>query len=379
MNLNKLIMVAGMCTPLAAVAQQSYTIKGSVSNIKESVKVFLTYKVDGERIMDSTIMKGGRFNFKGSVNAPKEAHLVVKHNNLPPDPTTRPVEDILAFLIEDKTIAIAAKDSIKNAMITGSVANDDNAKVNAMLKPVYYQYGKLNEEFKSQSPEQQKDTAYLNSLDRRADAIREEIIAAKMKYVKANHNKYMALMAFNSTLPPEFDAMAAEKEFQLFDISLQQSDLGKELATRIAKVKKTQEGAAAPDFTQLDPAGKPVKLSDFRGKYVLLDFWASWCGPCRRENPNVVKAYNAYKDKGFTVLGVSLDKPEDREKWLAAIEKDGLPWTQVSDLKAWENEAAKLYEVNAIPMNFLIDPNGNIIAKYLRGDALEAALKKVMP
>ncbi len=379
MNWNKLIIVAGMCTPLAAVAQQSYTIKGSVSSIKEPVKVFLTYKVDGERVMDSTIMKGGRFSFKGGVNAPKEAHLVVKHNNLPPDPTTRPVEDMLAFLIEDKTITIAAKDSIKNAVITGSVTNDDNTKVNAMLKPIYDQYGKLNEEFQSKSPEQQKDTAYLNGLDKRAEAIKEQIIAAKMKYVKANHSKYMALMAFNSTLPPEFDAMAAEKEFQLFDESLRQSDLGKELGTRIAKVKKTQEGAAAPDFTQLDPSGKPVKLSDFRGKYVLLDFWASWCGPCRRENPNVVKAYNAYKDKGFTVLGVSLDKPADREKWLAAIEKDGLPWTQVSDLKAWDNEAAKLYEVNAIPMNFLIDPNGNIIAKYLRGDALEAALKKVMP
>ncbi|SKD09910.1 Peroxiredoxin [Chitinophaga ginsengisegetis] len=379
MNLNKLIMVAGMCTPLATVAQQSYTIKGSVSNIKEPVKVFLTYKVDGERLMDSTIMKGGRFTFKGSVHAPKEAHLVVKHNNLPPDPTTRPVEDILAFLIEDKTITIAAKDSIKNAVITGSVTNDDNTKVNAMLKPIYDQYEKLNEEFKSKPLEQQKDTAYLNSLDRRANIIKDEIFAAKMKYVKANHNKYMALMAFNSTLPPEFDAIAAEKEFNQFDELLRQSDLGKELGTRIAKVKKTQEGAAAPDFTQLDASGKPVKLSDFRGKYVLLDFWASWCGPCRRENPNVVKAYNNFKDKGFTVLGVSLDKPDDREKWLAAIEKDGLQWTQVTDLKAWDNEAAKLYEVNAIPMNFLIDPNGKIIGKYLRGEALEDALKKVMP
>jgi len=180
-------------------------------------------------------------------------------------------------------------------------------------------------------------------------------------------------------LPQEFDAVAAEKEFNLFDAPLRESDLGKELAARIAKVKKTQEGMLAPDFTQLDVNGKPVKLSDFRGKYVLLDFWASWCGPCRRENPNVVKAYNDFKAKGFEVLGVSLDKREDRDKWLQAIQKDGLSWTQVSDLKVWDNEAAKLYDVNAIPMNFLIDPDGKIIAKYLRGEALETTLKKVMP
>lgn len=379
MNLNRLLILAAMGAPLAGFAQQTYIIKGSVSNIKEPVKVYLTYKVDGERITDSTIMKGGKFSFKGSVNATKEAHLIVKHSDASFDPTTRPVEDILGFFIDNKTIMVTAKDSIKNAVITGSTTNDDNAKVTALLKPIYDKYDKLNEEFKSQSTDKQKDTAYLNSLDNRANEIRDEIIAAKMKYVKANHEHYMALMAFNSTLPPEFDAVAAEKEFNLFDASLRKSDLGQELDARIQKVKKTQDGAVAPDFTQQDVNGKAVKLSDFRGKYVLLDFWASWCGPCRRENPNVVAAYNNYKDKGFTVLGVSLDKPADRDKWIAAIEKDGLPWTQVSDLKAWDNEAAKLYEVNAIPMNFLIDPNGKIIGKYLRGEALEAALKKVMP
>lgn len=378
MNLSKIMVLAALGAPVLSNGQQSYTLKGSVTSIKEPVKVFLTYKVKGERMIDSTIMKNGKFVFRGTVGAPKEAHIVVKHNNLPPDPTTRPVEDILPFLIEDRTITIAAKDSIKNAVITGSPANDDNVKVTALLKPYYNKYDVLNNEFKVQSPEKQKDSAYIASLERRANEIQAEIIAVKMKYVKANPGKYMALMAFNSTLPPEFDAIAAEKDFNALDPAIRKSDLGLELQERIAKVKKTQEGAEAPDFTQLDVNGKPVKLSDFRGKYVLLDFWASWCGPCRRENPNVVKAYQAYKDKGFTVLGVSLDKNGDREKWLAAIEKDGLPWTQVSDLKAWENEAAKLYEVNAIPMNFLIDPNGKIIAKYLRGAALEETLEKVL-
>lgn len=378
MNINKLLILAVLAAPLSASAQQSYTIKGSVGKLNEPAKAYLTYKVKGERVMDSAMIHNGQFVFRGTAGGPKEAHIMVKHNNEVQDPVMRPKQDIFGFFIEDVNITITAKDSICNATIKGSVVNDDNAKVTAMLKPVYDKYDLLNKEFNTQPEEKKKDSAYLASLDTRANAIQHEIIAMKMKYAKANPDKYMALMAFNSTIPPEFDANVAENNFNQFSEKIRKTDLGEELHAKILKVKKTQEGATAPDFTQLDVNGKPVKLSDFRGKYVLLDFWASWCGPCRRENPNIVKAYNAYKDKGFTVLGVSLDKAGDKEKWLAAIQKDSLPWTQVSDLKDWSNEAAKLYEVNAIPMNFLIDPNGKIIAKYLRGDALEETLKKLL-
>ncbi|RYZ90861.1 MAG: AhpC/TSA family protein [Proteobacteria bacterium] len=130
----------------------------------------------------------------------------------------------------------------------------------------------------------------------------------------------------------------------------------------------------APEFVQPDVNGKPISLASFKGKYVLLDFWASWCKPCRMENPNVVKAYNEFKDKNFTVLGVSLD--QEKNAWQEAIKKDGLTWTHASDLKFWSNEAAALYEVQSIPANFLIDPSGNIIAQDLRGEDLTETLRK---
>ena len=148
------------------------------------------------------------------------------------------------------------------------------------------------------------------------------------------------------------------------------------LAQELAKARGPLEaGMEAPDFTELTPEGKPLKLSDLRGKVVLIDFWASWCGPCRRENPHVVKLYEKYKDKGFEILGVSLDR--DRDRWLQAIKDDKLTWPQVSDLQHWQSKAAKLYNVTGIPYTVLLDANGNIIATKLRGEALDAALQNI--
>lgn len=156
---------------------------------------------------------------------------------------------------------------------------------------------------------------------------------------------------------------------------LQYPQFSKELQKQIQQFVLIEEGEIAPDFTQLTPEDKPFSLSNLRGKYVLIDFWASWCGPCRRENPNVVRLYNTYKDKGFEILGVSLDR--DRTRWLDAIENDQLTWLHVSDLKGWSNAVAKQYNIRAIPHTILIDPEGRIIGQKLRGASLEAKLKEL--
>ena len=157
--------------------------------------------------------------------------------------------------------------------------------------------------------------------------------------------------------------------------SIKESKIGKEIADRIALLSKVEEGKPAQDFTENTPDGKPISLSSYKGHYVLLEFWASWCGPCRAENPNLLKQYKLYNGKGFDVLSVSLDS--DKGQWQKAIEKDALPWTHVSDLKGWNNAVAVLYGIRAVPASFLIDPSGKIIATGLRGETLNKKLESL--
>ncbi|MNZ53057.1 Thiol-disulfide oxidoreductase ResA [compost metagenome] len=159
---------------------------------------------------------------------------------------------------------------------------------------------------------------------------------------------------------------------------LKQTSLGKEFRRQIDRMSAVQIGKIAPDFSARDTSGNLVSLNSLKGKYLLLDFWASWCGPCRNENPYVVKAYQKFKAKNFEILGISLDDETTKEKWLKAIQEDQLTWLQVSDLKGWQSEVAELYHVRGIPQNFLLDPTGLIIATNLRGEELLKTLEDIL-
>jgi peroxiredoxin len=360
-----------------ATAQTGYVIKGQIGKLGKPAKAFLLTKLEGKEKLDSAELVNGAFIFKGSVPSPMEATLRLKHDKSIDTPGRRIKIDGMAIILGNENITVTGKDSIRTATINGSNLTDESKKVDAFLGPIYGKLKALEKEFADQPEAKKQDKTYVMELDKRAKLIEKEIFDAKINYVKENPSKYMSLMALNSTLGLGFDAVEMEKIFVNIAPELRTSFLGKQVAERIANFKKTQEGVEAQDFSQPDVDGKLVKLSDYRGKYVLIDFWASWCAPCRRENPNLVKIYDQYKSKGFEILGVSMDKAADKSKWLKAIADDKLTWKQVGDLKGWENSAAAQYDVKAIPMNFLIDPSGKIIAKDLRGSELEEKIKEI--
>ena len=198
-------------------------------------------------------------------------------------------------------------------------------------------------------------------------------------YVKDNPESSVAAFITASELMHSVDYADLSSIAEGFKTHQPNSLYTQQILDKAEKMKTVALGAVAPDFTQADVDGNPITLSSLKGKYVLLDFWASWCKPCRQENPNVVRMYNKYKGKNFEILGISLDQPGKKQRWLDAIEADGIEWLQVSDLKGWRNEVAQLYDVTSIPRTFLLDPEGKIIAKDLRGSELLEKMAELFP
>jgi peroxiredoxin len=359
-----------------AETPQSFLLQTKVGDLNAPAKAFLVYRLGANNVIDSTAIVDGNFDFTGSIINPTNAILLIDHKGVGFSNLDKGA-DALSFYIEKGNISIATStDSISKAVITGSPINDDNKKLMAQLRPIQQAAEKLYIEANAATQDQQNSADFQSSMESKRKNLELQQTASLEKFIRENPKSYLSLLALSS-LGPTMDPSELEPLYNGLSQNLKDMEGGKMIEKSIDALKPTELGAVAPDFTQNDVDGNPVSLSSFRGKYVLLDFWASWCGPCRQENPNVVKAYNKFKSKNFTVLGVSLDKADAKESWIAAIKADSLTWTQVSDLNFWNNKVAILYAVQSIPHNFLIDPNGKIIAKDLRGSDLDAKLTQI--
>lgn len=373
MNILKFSATSLLLVPFI-VSAQDYKIEGKIENLNAEAKIFL-YKGNS---IDSATVNNGSFTLTGTVESPILSRIAVSHDG---KPLGNRIADIKSFFLDAGTIKVSGKDSIKYAEISGTPVTIEYNALQESLAAVKADQRALNKQYYDTPADQRSTPEFRDKFDAEYERISKETERIEEDYIKKHPNSYISIYTLSSSYHParyEDKLESGKLLYNGLSDRLKETALAKTYLETVAKVENVGIGKSAPLFTQNDPEGKPVSLASFKGKYVLVDFWASWCGPCRQENPNLVSAYNKFKDKNFTVLGVSLDQPNGKEKWLEAIAKDELAWTHVSDLKFWKNEAAQLYGIQAIPANFLIDPNGVIVAKNLRGEELHSKLAELI-
>jgi len=345
---------------------KQFTIKVTLDVMEEGNALLLQQRTEnGYEVIDTAKMKGSNFIFQGSLDQPKMTYI-----------TSAAFRGAIPVFLESGKIRVVAKiDSLAKAKVTGSKAHDFFNETNQQLSKFDkiwqdFYYGPFRAMSKT---EQESSEEHVNMLYDSAQVMKAQYLETEL--VKNGHQPATPALALGN-----IDAMDIDVSQAIYDNLIPEilvTDGANRMADRIGIIKRTAIGEPFVDFTMNDTLGNPITLSEYaEGKYVLVDFWAAWCAPCRRENPNVVANYQKYNDRGFTVFGVSFD--QKKENWISAINADKLQWGQVSDLQGWSNAAGKLYGIKSIPQNILLDPDGIIIEKNLRGPALGKKLEELM-
>ncbi len=340
----------------------SFTIKGNVKGLSKG-KVFLQKKQEGKFVtLDSTDLKQGQFSFKGKVDLPEMYFIIIPKG-----------KSIIPFFIENSDMNFKVYiDSLDQSTIKGSQTQqeyesflDKSDNYNNKIHNIFLKY---------KEAKKVHNKTLMDSLISAIDSLYKNKREFIKKYVLKN-NKTVVSPYLALTNAYQFNLKELDSITNNFDKSLEGSIYVKNLRERIKILQRVSVGHPAVDFTLNDTTGNPVSLSSFKGKYLFIDFWASWCKPCRFKNPNLLALYKKYKNKGFDIIGVSFDTKKDA--WEKAIKEDKLSWTQVSDIKGWENLAGRLYGIRKIPQNVLLDKDGIIIAKNLKIKDLEKKLKSI--